>query len=93
MLNCEHDAIIPIHAEHFKHSRQQVVERLQTDHRRDIAAKERDAQAYRPMPGTVSATPFVQPKPQLMTAWGLVDADSMPVVVGPKTKVQIDYDM
>ena len=66
---------------------------FEAEHRRDIAAQERDAQAYTPMPGTVSATPFVQPKPQVMTQWGLVDADSMPVVVGPKKKVQIDYDM
>ena len=93
LLNCEHDAIIPIHAEHFKHSRQQVIEQLQTDHRRDIAAQERDAQAYRPMPGTVSASPCVQPTKQVMTAWGLVDADLMPVKVRPNEKEQIDYDM
>ena len=66
---------------------------FEAEHRRDIAAQERDAQAYRPMPGTVSASPFVQPKPQVMTQWGLVDAELMPVKVGPKKKVQIDYDM
>ena len=59
----------------------------------DIAAQERDAQTHVPVHSTVSASPFVQPKKQVVTPWGLVDADLMPVAVAPKKKVQIDYGM
>lgn len=32
-----------------------------------------------PIHSTASAAPFVAPKKQVMTAWGLVDADMFPI--------------
>jgi len=56
-------------------------------HQQGIASEELAAQDYTPLPGTVSAVPFVAPKPQVMTPWGLIDADLLPAEV----KTQDDY--
>jgi hypothetical protein len=46
-------------------------------HKRSIAEQERKASGYVPLHSSVSASPFVQPKQQVMTPWGLIDADLM----------------
>jgi hypothetical protein len=51
--------------------------KFESDHKQMIAAEERKASGYVPVQSTVSATPFVQPKQQVMTPWGLIDADLM----------------
>ena len=98
LLTFEHDAIVPIHAEGFTGHAEREMQQQEQDHKLHIASERRDAdkfaaQGYVPVGSTASTTPFVQPKKQVMTPWGLVDADLMPEVVKPKKKVQIDYDM
>ena len=54
----------------------------EAEHKRSIAEQERKASGYVPANGTLSATPFVQPKPEVMTSWGLINAGL--VVAGGK---------
>lgn len=49
----------------------------ESSHKRNIAEQERKASGYVPVHSNVSATPFVAPKQQVMTPWGLIDANLM----------------
>jgi hypothetical protein len=77
LLNFEHNVIVPIHADGFiSRSERNKKQQVET-HEEFIAEQERKASGYEPMHSTVSATPSMQPKRQVMTPWGLVDADLM----------------
>lgn len=65
---------------------------FEAEHRQEIAAQERDAQAYVPVHSTVSLAPFVQPKEQVMTSCGLMDTDMLPDNWEPKATVRVDYE-
>jgi hypothetical protein len=76
LLTFEHDVIVPIHSERERQKNEQ-------EHRQHMELERRTAQGlapqgYVPIHSTVSATPFVAPKAQVMTPWGFVDADSLP---------------
>lgn len=64
----------------------------ETEHQRAIAAEELVAQGCVPVHSTVSATPFVAPKRQVVTPWGLVDAELMPKEVKVPKRQDFDYD-
>ncbi len=82
LLTFEHDVIVPIHAEGFVgHAEREMLQHEQ-EHKQHIASERRDADKfaaknYVPIGSTVSAAPFVAPKKQVMTPWGLVDADML----------------
>ena len=65
---------------------------FESDHRRAIIAEEISARSIIPENSTISATPFVVPKKQIKTQWGMVDEDLLPVDLEPKLNVQTDYD-
>ena len=86
LLNFEHDVIVPIHAEGFVGRAEREMRLHEQEHSQHIAEEGRDAdrlasQGYVPMGSTTSAIPFVEPRPQVMTAWGLVDAALLPAEV------------
>lgn len=80
LLNFEHDEIIPIHAPSFVHSRERELLRLEQEHRQRIAEETIRAANYTPIFCEIDTTPV--PKKQVMTPWGAVDADLLPVDVG-----------
>ena len=97
LLTFEHDVIVPIHAEGFiGHAERELLQQEQ-DHKQHIASERRDAdkfaaQGYVPIGSTASLAPFVQPKAQVMTSWGLMDADMLPDDWELKTTVRVDSD-
>ena len=81
LLNFEHEAIVPIHAEGFVGRAEREMRQREREHSQHIAVEHLAAQDYTPLPEAVSAAPFVAPKPQVMTPWGLVAADLIPAEV------------
>ncbi|TDK63706.1 hypothetical protein [Sapientia aquatica] len=90
-LNFEGDAIIPIHASDYVCKYDQDIDRAESDHRAHMVVENSRAnsqnggtsnaassvKAYASEHCTISAIPFAAPKRQIMTHWGMVDADML----------------
>ncbi len=90
-LNFEGDAIMPIHASDYVSKHDQDAELFESQHRSHIAAENSSAdsqsssldafpdspQTYMPEHCTISTSAVVAPKKQVMTQWGMVDADML----------------